>query len=127
MLAYSLHSILAPRSHFTSIYFFIFLFAYSRSKSVFYARSLRFSSFPKLKMRIKLVEEGRGNPLYIMAVNQRKFPVDNKCLPFLLNQYRKENMRNIAHTSVLTPLLSPQHQILIHLWSRQTEKEKRSR
>lgn len=24
MLAYSLHSILAPRSHFTSIYFFIF-------------------------------------------------------------------------------------------------------
>ena len=107
MLAYSLHSILAPRSHFTSIYFFIFLFAYSRSKSVFYARSLRFSSFPKLKMRIKLVEEGRGNLLYIMAVNQRKSPVDNKCLLFSLNQCRKENMRNKEYILPKHPLLPP--------------------
>ena len=36
MLACRLHSILTPRSHFTSIYFFVFLFAYSRSKLVFY-------------------------------------------------------------------------------------------
>ena len=52
MLAYSLHSILAPRSHFTSIYFLIFLFAYSVSKLVFDAG------------------EGRENLHKIVKINQ---------------------------------------------------------